>query len=77
MNMTIKLKLSTEEIKLIAEEINNIDNSELIFFLEKILKEAANKTKNLEKVLDNFQRINPFVGEQKWNHLKFTNINVF
>lgn len=66
MNITIKLKLTPNEIKLITEEINNTDNSELIFFLEKILKETAIRTQNLEKVLYNFQKINPFItGEYK------------
>lgn len=62
MTITIPLKISPEEIKMLADELNNFtsDSSDLAIFIEKILKETNRTIKRNQEIENTIKKINPF-----------------
>lgn len=60
--ITIPLKISPEEIKMLADELNNFtsDSSDLAIFIEKILKETNRTIKRNQEIENTIKKINPF-----------------
>ncbi len=60
--ITIPLKISPEEIKMLADELNNFtsDSSDLAIFIEKILKETNRTIKRNQEIENTINKINPF-----------------
>ncbi|MBQ9282282.1 MAG: hypothetical protein IJ207_08810 [Treponema sp.] len=60
--ITIPLKLSVKDIKMLSSELNDTDNSELSIFIEEILKSADRTARKMGETARNMNSANPYSG---------------
>lgn len=58
--ITIPLKITKEDIKILSEELSNCESSAITFFVEEILKKTNSIAKDLMQTISEIQNVNPY-----------------
>lgn len=58
--ITVPLKMTKEDVKILSAELSNCESSAITFFLEEILKKTNSITKDLMQTISEIQNVNPY-----------------
>jgi len=60
LKITVPLELSVYDIKMLTQEMNDTENSDMSIFIENLLKEADKVTQKLNETAQKVRNVNPF-----------------
>lgn len=60
LKITVPVELTASDVKMLSQELNDTDNSEMSVFIEELLKRTDKVTEDFMNVADEIRRQNPF-----------------